>query len=433
MVKVKLIEVGNFPDISYKTESRKTIEEILKPTDVSFSVENVSRSSTHEICESNDSYTQQSMRYVKMGEGAFIVSPELSFELNREFSTTMNFLLNNYLKLSQIKKEFKNSKGRPKPEWFKFAPIEDNRYGLGLATPSNILVTMDAGQMLNFFGGLSKNFESEQIFNALGPFLPKDFAELCFNEIGSKNFELITKVHKEKFDEALIGTYVKLLPGRFERAGLGALTSTNEKTPSELLKIYEEKGIVSERLIKTGQNVLGYGHESIVEHSKSGVGLGMSLVTYHQFQRHRIPANIREDFKGIPLEREVMLPLLIKKNEEATEIFMSSVEAAKNLREKLMNENPKYNHFALLNGTKMGVYSNLNARAFYHIANERLCNNAQWEIQGLMEWLALDLRDKEPELYKSFAPKCIIQGKCPEGKLTCGKYGEVKRKYLKGE
>jgi len=36
MAKVKLIEVGSFPDISFKKESRKTIEEILKPVDISF-------------------------------------------------------------------------------------------------------------------------------------------------------------------------------------------------------------------------------------------------------------------------------------------------------------------------------------------------------------------------------------------------------------
>jgi thymidylate synthase (FAD) len=431
MGKTKLIEIGNFPDICYNLESRRTIEEILKPFDVSFSVENVSRATTHEICESNDSYTQQSMRYVKMGKNAFIVPPVFSNSLKKEFSNTMNFLLDNYVKLSEIKNEFKDAKGRPKPNWFKFAPIEDNRYALSLATPSNILVTMNGGQLLNFFGSLTENFESKEIFDSLAPYLPNTLAKLCYNEIGSKNFSLIEKIHKNKLDQGLEGTFANIKHGRFERTGLGALTSTSAKTPSELVEIYNEKGIKKEELEGVAKRVLGYGHESVVEHAKAGCSLGASLVTYHQFERHRIPTNVREDFRNLPLERRIILPPKIGETQEGTDIFYSSVNAAKNVREKIMNDAPEYNHFGLLNGAIIGIYSNMNARAFYHIANERLCNNAQWEIQGLMEGLALQLREKEPDLYRSCTPKCISQGKCPEGKLTCGKYGEIKAKYLK--
>jgi len=67
-------------------------------------------------------------------------------------------------------------------------PIEDNRYALSLAGPSNILVTTDGGKILNFFGSLSDTFESREIFNSISPYLPKDLAELCLNEIGAKNF-----------------------------------------------------------------------------------------------------------------------------------------------------------------------------------------------------------------------------------------------------
>ena len=124
MGETKLIEVGDFPDISYGEKSRRTIDDILKPVNISFSVENVSRATTHEICESNDSFTQQSMRYVKMGENSFITPPEFSESLKKEFSNTMDFLLGNYMKLSELKDEFKGVKGRPKPGWFKFAPIQ---------------------------------------------------------------------------------------------------------------------------------------------------------------------------------------------------------------------------------------------------------------------------------------------------------------------
>ncbi|MCK5612093.1 FAD-dependent thymidylate synthase [Candidatus Pacearchaeota archaeon] len=424
-----LKEIGNFPDISFKSLPRKTIEEVLKSVDISFSVENVSRATTHEICEGNDSYTQQSMRYVIMRDGAFIIPPTFSDVLRAEFSDTMNFLLENYQRLSELKDEFKDERGRPKSNWFKFAPIEDARYGLALATPSNILVTMDGGKLLNFFGSLSDGFEAQQIFQSLFRHMPKGLAELCQEEIGTKDFSLIEGVYRDKLDKALEETFVEMLPHRFERAGIGALTSTNEATPSDLIALYEQDKSTSKKLSGVAKRVLGYGHGSVAEHAKTKCGIGVSLVTYHQFERHRIPSNIREDFKGLPIDRAVITPPLISGSEEATGIFESSVEASRNLREKIMNEAPEYNHLALLNGTKLGVYSNMNARAFKHISGERLCNNAQWEIQYTMEELALKLRDQEPELYKDCAPKCITHKKCPEGKLSCGRQREMIERY----
>lgn len=429
MARVALKEIGTFPDVAFGSLPRRTIEEILKPIDISFSVENVSRATTHEICEGNDSYTQQSMRFVKMGDGAFIVPPTFTRSLRREFSDTMNLLLKNYQRLSELKDEFKDEKGRPKSDWFKFAPIEDARYGLALATPSNILVTMDGSKLLNFFGSLSNGFEAQQIFRALYEHMPRDLANLCQEEIGGKNFALIEEVHRDKLDKALEGTFVEMLPRRFERAGIGALTSTNASSPSELMAKYEEAGDASEKLGAVAGRVLGYNHESIVEHAKVKCGISPSLVTYHQFERHRLPSNVREDFRGLPMDRVVITPPLISESEEAVDIFESGVKAARNLREKIAEVAPEYNHFALLNGTKLGIYSNMNARAFKHISGERLCNNAQWEIQATMEGLALELRSQDPELYKGCAPNCVTQRKCPEGKLSCGRQIEMKEKY----
>jgi thymidylate synthase (FAD) len=429
MVNVNLVEIDKFPNINYKNSSIKTIEDALSPMNISFSVEKATLAKTHEICEGKDSYTQQSMRYVKMGEGAFIVPPVFSDSLKKEFSNTMEILLNNYIKLSELKDEFKEAKGRPKSDWFKYAPIEDNRYGLSLATPSNIKVTMSGNKLINFFSCLSKDFESTQIFSELSPYIPKDLRDICYEQIGSKDFKFISQLHREKLDKALKENFIDIRERRFEQAGIGALTSTNENTPSEIIREYQSGGNCDEKLQKVAERVLGYNHISIIEHARHGLGLGMSLVTYHQFERHRIPTNIRDDFRSIPLEREVLIPPKIAENEKATEIFQSSISVAKKLREKLLDENEKYNHYALLNGTRIGVYSGMEARTFAHIANERLCNNAQWEFQRMMEDVTLMLREKEPKLYEKSAPKCVLQKKCPEGKLTCGKYAEVKQKY----
>lgn len=430
MVQVQLKEIDLLPQINYRGISTKTIKEILKPFSISFSVENVSRATTHEICESLDSYTQQSMRYVKMGSDAFIVPPHFSSGLKKEFERVNNFLLENYEKLSVLKDEFKNETGRPKPNWFKFAPIEDNRYALSLASPSNILVTMSADKLLNFFGSLSRTFESEDIYHAIAPHLPLSLADLCYEQLGSKNFFAIAQIHANKLNKAIEeGVYIDILPNRMNRAGLGALTSTNALTPSEIFNSYLNEDLRNKELSAVAKRVMGYGHESVIEHARVGLGIAMSLVNYHQYERHRLPSNVRESFTDIPLDRIVVLPPKIAMNEEGAELFYSSVKEAQDLREKIMNEDLNSNHYALLNGTLIGVYSNMNARAFLQMAGERLCNNVQWENQGLFEGMALLLRVAEPILYKGAAPKCVTLKKCPEGKLSCGRFNEVQEKY----
>lgn len=430
MAQVNLIQVDKLPDIS--SYSQETIEEIYKPFNVSFAISGVSRATTHEICESEDTYTQQSMRYVQMNDNSFVVPEFSSDKVKTIYTNTMHSLLQNYRFLSQLK-DGVETKGRPKKSDYIFAPIEDNRYALSLGSTSNIFVTMSANKLSNFFSSLSNGPEAFQIYESLKEVLPSNFYNSLRSKIGKKDHLVISEFSKQRLEVALDRPFIEVFKDGFFRAGLGALTSTNEYDPSQILQNWiDEYGLdkSKKKIEKVAQRVMGYGHESVIEHAKFLLGMSMSLVTYHQFERHRLDENVREDFKEIPLDRKIIIPPAILKNQEALDVFMDSVYKSRSLREILLEEQPDVSNFALLNGTQMSVLSNVNARAFKEIASERLCNNAQWEIQSLFETLTLKLRDKEPVLFSDVAPNCIIQGKCPEGKLTCGQYSKMKEKYL---
>jgi thymidylate synthase (FAD) len=71
----------------------------------------------------------------------------------------------------------------------------------------------------------------------------------------------------------------------------------------------------------------------------------------------------------------------------------------------------------------------MNARVLLHFFEQRLCMRAQWEIRGVADQMLLLAGDVCPSVFKGAGPKCVSLGKCPEGKMTCGHFEEVKKRY----
>ena len=71
----------------------------------------------------------------------------------------------------------------------------------------------------------------------------------------------------------------------------------------------------------------------------------------------------------------------------------------------------------------------LNARELMHFFSLRCCNRAQWEIRDAACQALAALREVSPELFRLYGPTCFCTGKCPEGKMTCGRQAEMKRKF----
>ena len=51
----------------------------------------------------------------------------------------------------------------------------------------------------------------------------------------------------------------------------------------------------------------------------------------------------------------------------------------------------------------------------------RICRRAQWEIRGIALQMLKLLAALEPELFSHYGASCLVDGRCPEGKLTCGR------------
>lgn len=188
------------------------------------------------------------------------------------------------------------------------------------------------------------------------------------------------------------------------------------------------------------------GHMSPVEHASFTFYIeGVSRAMTHQLVRHRLASYsqrsqryVRHDgfeyvippqFKGKKVKensaeidaeeyfRETMA-YLARRYAKLNEVLGDSGESS--------NEDARY---VLPNACETKIFVTMNARALLHFFEERLCLRAQWEIRGVADQMLMLVREVCPSIFKGAGPKCVRLGKCPEGKMTCGKFEKIKKRY----
>lgn len=110
---------------------------VIEHASFTFAISDVSRSLTHQLVRHRiASYSQQSQRYVNLNEPTYVIPPtiEKNKKMKKAYEETMQEIWDQYNKLLEMD-----------------IPAEDARYVLPNATCTNILVTMNARSLLNFF------------------------------------------------------------------------------------------------------------------------------------------------------------------------------------------------------------------------------------------------------------------------------------------
>jgi thymidylate synthase (FAD) len=110
---------------------------VIEHSSFTFAISDVSRSLTHQLVRHRiASYSQQSQRYVNLTEPNYVIPPTIvkSKKMKTAYEDTMRLIWGQYNKLLEMK-----------------IPAEDARYVLPNATCTNIMVTMNARSLLNFF------------------------------------------------------------------------------------------------------------------------------------------------------------------------------------------------------------------------------------------------------------------------------------------
>ena len=84
--------------------------------------------------------------------------------------------------------------------------------------------------------------------------------------------------------------------------------------------------------------------------------------------------------------------------------------------------------FVLPNACETKLVMTVNARSLLNFFRHRCCNRAQWEIHEVADQMLALVSEVAPSIFKAAGPPCLCGG-CPEGKMSCGKAAEVRRRY----
>lgn len=174
---------------------------------------------------------------------------------------------------------------------------------------------------------------------------------------------------------------------------------------------------------KTLGRIVGMGHHSVIEHASFTFSVeGVSRALTHQLVRHRVASFSQQSQRYVPLkEPTYVIPKTIEADSESRELYVRMMdeiwETYRRLGEKVPAEDARY---VLPNGCTTNITITMNARELLHFFSLRCCNRAQWEIRDMADRMLALCRGVSPTIFRTAGPPCV-SGRCPEGKLSCGR------------
>lgn len=158
------------------------------------------------------------------------------------------------------------------------------------------------------------------------------------------------------------------------------------------------------------QRVVGYGHESILEHASFTFGIeGISRACSHQLVRYRHAKFSQQSQRYVTFDNcSYVVPQSIK-DAGYESVYRDQLEhqAFAFYDELLQAGVPQEDaRFVLPNATATKLVMTMNARELRHFFAQRLCEKAQWEIRQLAKEIYAQCLNKEPVLFAGCGPDC---------------------------
>ncbi|MGI6706084.1 MAG: FAD-dependent thymidylate synthase [Clostridia bacterium] len=223
-----------------------------------------------------------------------------------------------------------------------------------------------------------------------------------------------------------------------ELVAMGAKLCYSSSDISDLMKGIERKD--QQAFV---DKLMEYGHFSPVEHASFTFAVeGVSRSLLAQITRHRIASFSVKSQRYVSEGKEdgstfnfVIPPSIRSLGDEAVAEYkeqMEQIQAWYNgWLEKLGGSGERANQdarFVLPNAAETKFIMTMNARELLHFFRLRCCNRAQWEIRTLARMMLKAVKEVSPGIFRNAGPGCL-EGRCPEGRMSCGRMQEVRREY----
>jgi len=357
------------------------------------------------------SFTVKSRRYVDFGASGYYVPEDLRGPALENYRRYMEQLFDAYRSLLELG-----------------APKEDARFLLPYAFHSNFYCTVNARELA-------------RMLNAMLSGRCRDIPELrdLARQLVSQLRELFPAMLDELDESAPEGGAAPAdLPDaeaslRFlgcEEAGAVELLSAPAH-PEELLRaVYRCGGVPCPGEIDY-QSLLHADRPRELEQLPYTFAVrGVSLACVTHLVRHRMQSILVPPIQAMPCDR-MIVPPTVQAEKKLLTPYRDAAQRAFDLRAALVREAElrRYAYYFALSGALTDVVTTMNARELLHFIRLRSCNRAQWEIRGVTLRLLAQLRESWPDLFRLAGPSCYMDGKCPEGRLSCGQMNSVVRQF----
>jgi len=185
-----------------------------------------------------------------------------------------------------------------------------------------------------------------------------------------------------------------------------------QQTPDPIAKIAQYASICYDSDPKNPQALVDHlwknGHHSVFEHIWFTFKIeGISRACSHQLVRHRQASYTQRSQRYCTeYTTQPVVPPSIAAKPDALNEYRKAVQYAKQMYAKLVDiyDIPREDaRYLLPNAMGTELYFSCNLRELMHIANERLCSRAQWEIRMMVQ---LMVEQVDPALQKYLVPKC---------------------------
>lgn len=203
-----------------------------------------------------------------------------------------------------------------------------------------------------------------------------------------------------------------------------------------------QKGVKQKDQGRYIKMLVDMGHMSVIEHASFTFGIeGVSRAFLAQATRHRLASFSVKSQRYVGAVKEgdetfnyVIPPQIENLGNDALQEYKDQMQTMQNWYndwvERLGNAGESSfedARFVLPNAAETKMIVTMNARELRHFFAIRCCNRAQWEIREVAWQMLQHCKDAAGELFAGAGPNCV-GGKCTEGKKSCGKQTEVRKK-----
>ena len=368
------------------------------------------------------SFTVKSRRYVDFADCGYHIPDALNDSQKARYTAQMDKLFALYGTLCE--------RGIPK---------EDARFVLPYCFYSNFFCSLNGRELLGvlramLFGRGSKNAE----IRAIGAQLLKQCKEAApgvFGDFEEKNAAYC--------DTLPLPPIKKSSGSQSAQPAVALLSCTPDArrlvAKSALMERYCCTGADADEtlkddaaLLQTLDAVVQSGRPRALEMANFTVRFSdVSLSTLTHFARHRMQSIAIPSLTVCDRQSHI-IPPVIKETPELLDLYLDAFSSTAALYDAFKTEGVSEDDlvYVLLSGNVIDFVTTMNARELRLFLKLRTCNRAQWEIRALATELLFLLRKDNPLLFARFGPSCVIDGKCPEGRMCCGQMQEMRRRFL---